>query len=670
MSELRTYSENHIFTSRTDSQLVNLKSGKDETLNIDSLRNGEIFFTGTDFELQISPLGTVQNYSNTDTDQLQAQGSSVSVAENGTTSYIAMGCPEGVKLAPDSDGGVGPFQSLNYNTFVEQAALFFTVIQTGDTHNGLYSDIDEAGSTIIFSEANSALTGNSPITIFTRSGSVWSVLQTIEDAGHSVKISGDYFVTGFDDKNIDVYHKQAGVWSHFQNLISPTTSGVYDVIDIKSSLITVSTGTELQIFKLISDVWNKTQTISIASLIGISIFGSGNSAIIATCTSSDIYVYEVNTTSSDFEQTATFPITGITDICIGKKYIFVSNATVITSYYKLDNVWTVSGDTTADTGSTRIACSDNWLVIGKPTTGTFGSISVYPVLSDSDLIKTNRIKFSDIDLKIDSFFGDVIINDRVFDLSNFLSDDGTAALPSYSFLNDPNTGIFLSASDAIGFSTAGTERLTLNSTSLTSTLPIIIPLGTEALPSYTFVGDLDTGIYSPGANQLSITTAGTDSLTINSDGMVQTPKNPSFLAFNTVTDTSKTGDGTIFTIKFNSVLVDVNSDYNPVNGKFTAPITGNYSFSGAIDLGSLASNHTLVNIRLVTTARSYFLFFGNGATMRANTNELCIPYSTTSIPMTSGDTANITVTVSNGSKVVDINGGITIPATYFSGKLD
>ena len=44
--------------------------------------------------------------------------------------------------------------------------------------------------------------------------------------------------------------------------------------------------------------------------------------------------------------------------------------------------------------------------------------------------------------------------------------------------------------------------------------------GTAAAPSITFTGDLDTGIYSPGANQVAISTNGTGRLFIDASGNV------------------------------------------------------------------------------------------------------------------------------------------------------
>jgi Protein of unknown function (DUF2793) len=46
----------------------------------------------------------------------------------------------------------------------------------------------------------------------------------------------------------------------------------------------------------------------------------------------------------------------------------------------------------------------------------------------------------------------------------------------------------------------------------------VVPLGSAAAPSYSFVGDSDTGIYSPGANQLSIATAGIQRVAVDAAG--------------------------------------------------------------------------------------------------------------------------------------------------------
>jgi hypothetical protein len=54
-------------------------------------------------------------------------------------------------------------------------------------------------------------------------------------------------------------------------------------------------------------------------------------------------------------------------------------------------------------------------------------------------------------------------------------DADTALLPSFTWTSDQNTGIWHSAADSIGFTTAGVNRLTLSTTALTSTLNIAAP---------------------------------------------------------------------------------------------------------------------------------------------------------------------------------------------------
>jgi hypothetical protein len=47
-----------------------------------------------------------------------------------------------------------------------------------------------------------------------------------------------------------------------------------------------------------------------------------------------------------------------------------------------------------------------------------------------------------------------------------------------------------------------------------------VPLGTAAAPSIAFTGDINTGIYSPGADQLAVSTGGTGRLFVDATGRV------------------------------------------------------------------------------------------------------------------------------------------------------
>lgn len=93
--------------------------------------------------------------------------------------------------------------------------------------------------------------------------------------------------------------------------------------------------------------------------------------------------------------------------------------------------------------------------------------------------------------------------------------DGTAALPSYSFILDPNTGAYSVAADTYGISTGGTLRFSISTAAVTSTLPYVAPAGTAAAPAYTFTGDTNTGFYSVAAEQIGVSVTGVLRVTFN-----------------------------------------------------------------------------------------------------------------------------------------------------------
>lgn len=87
---------------------------------------------------------------------------------------------------------------------------------------------------------------------------------------------------------------------------------------------------------------------------------------------------------------------------------------------------------------------------------------------------------------------------------------GTALLPSYTFTGDLNNGWWSPAADVQAWSAAGVERLRLDGAALLSTVPVIAPLGTALLPSYSFTADPNTGGWSPGADIYAVSTAGVE----------------------------------------------------------------------------------------------------------------------------------------------------------------
>ena len=105
--------------------------------------------------------------------------------------------------------------------------------------------------------------------------------------------------------------------------------------------------------------------------------------------------------------------------------------------------------------------------------------------------------------------------------STLAVENGTAAAPSIYFKDSgTDTGIYSPGTDQVAISTGGTVRLSLSTTAVSSALAIDHPLGAVGTPSITFTGDLNTGIYSPAADTLAFVEGGVEAMRIDSSGRV------------------------------------------------------------------------------------------------------------------------------------------------------
>lgn len=141
----------------------------------------------------------------------------------------------------------------------------------------------------------------------------------------------------------------------------------------------------------------------------------------------------------------------------------------------------------------------------------------------------------------------------------------------------------------------------------------------------------------------------------------------SFFAYLSTTQNNVTGDGTIYTIPFDTTLFNIGSGFNTGTGVFTAPVTGNYQFNSTV----VYLNATLVSIYINA-------FQGTNFNVRLNQIELSnssgnYTNSQSAIfPMTAGDTMFVTAAGFPSSKTAGIGGGLlTSYATtsMFSGFL-
>lgn len=97
---------------------------------------------------------------------------------------------------------------------------------------------------------------------------------------------------------------------------------------------------------------------------------------------------------------------------------------------------------------------------------------------------------------------------------------GTVAAVGLAFSGDANTGLYSPGADQLAISIGGTQRVLIDSSAFTVGLAIAASAGSVGGPSLTTVGDLNTGIYFPGADQLALVTAGVNRLHIDAAGFV------------------------------------------------------------------------------------------------------------------------------------------------------
>lgn len=105
--------------------------------------------------------------------------------------------------------------------------------------------------------------------------------------------------------------------------------------------------------------------------------------------------------------------------------------------------------------------------------------------------------------------------------------DGTEALPSIAFINNPSMGLYRIGNNNLGISTNGVKRLDLNTTRLLSSLPVYLPDGSAGSPSLTQSSDPDNGIWF-GTNVINFSTAGTHRWQIGSAGNLLAAADNSF----------------------------------------------------------------------------------------------------------------------------------------------
>lgn len=98
----------------------------------------------------------------------------------------------------------------------------------------------------------------------------------------------------------------------------------------------------------------------------------------------------------------------------------------------------------------------------------------------------------------------------------FLIPDGTAGAPSMSFAGDPDNGVYLPDTNKLSISTAATERLRFNNNGQL----MAIFQGTAANPTFTRLNDFNTGVYFGASDAVLMSAGGTLSGSFSASGFL------------------------------------------------------------------------------------------------------------------------------------------------------
>ena len=148
---------------------------------------------------------------------------------------------------------------------------------------------------------------------------------------------------------------------------------------------------------------------------------------------------------------------------------------------------------------------------------------------------------------------------------------------------------------------------------------------------------------------------------VDDSGRMTNPSQPAFCALITSVVLNVTGDGTTYALTGAIWTERFDQGNNLSNGTFTAPVTGNFSLGGAIDITGLDGN--TVQVTIVTSNKTYYVISCDPVKIQSN-NQPILSFSLPAIDMDINDTAHLTVRVVNGTKITDV--GIN---TCFSGSL-
>tara|TARA_R100001591_G_C4303126_1_gene170905 strand:- start:63 stop:863 length:801 start_codon:yes stop_codon:yes gene_type:complete len=162
-----------------------------------------------------------------------------------------------------------------------------------------------------------------------------------------------------------------------------------------------------------------------------------------------------------------------------------------------------------------------------------------------------------------------------------------------------------------------------------------------------------------GTDTLTLATAGSDALKIDSSGHITKPLQSAFLVFSTDSNSFALNANQTFT--FNTEIFDQNNDV--ASNAFTAPVTGRYNLSFSAYFTDVQNDSNYLEMYLQTSNRTYYFIIDPGTFDQTGAYHTIT--ASVLADMDANDTATLAYRQSGGTASTDFNGS----DSFFSGYL-
>lgn len=303
-----------------------------------------------------------QNCVTSKTTDNRALGTDVSFAKS--ANYVAYACPFYTFGA--SKGSMSIWTGSG-TSFVEYGSVLTFTNFTLEA-NIKFCSINDDATIAVLCDGNLSR-GN--ITSFTRSGSVWTSVSNTSEFS-AVKLSQDKMISYDYNSNFNVHNWSGSGWNLAQNLVNNFLPDSYSLdypMTINSTKLAYCYSGNVFIWTF-STSWVNSLTISFSA---ISIDYSGT--VLAMVNSSTLRIYESDVL------VISFAVANLVSCCTNGTYVFtIDNVGAIRIYSKISGTWTKSTNNTTLTSGGKMSCNANYLSVGTPSVGTYGSASIYQIV--------------------------------------------------------------------------------------------------------------------------------------------------------------------------------------------------------------------------------------------------------------------------------------------------